>query len=162
MTVTITNTNFRTSLKTPIDLERFYQLLPSSKLFIKPRQLVIKDDIGVLVFFSNGKMRIMGCNDDFDATMLAYKYIALVANETPEIQLQSMTVKVATAKRINLAELHQLIIPSTLELELFPALMIQKYKPISVNVFATGNIIFCGIKKIEDVEHIMNKISNFI
>ena len=90
-------------------------------------------------------MKIIGCNDDFDATMLAYKYIAVVANETPEIHLQSMTVKVSTGKRINLIQLQTLITPSTLELELFPALMIQKYKPISVNVFATGNIIFCGI-----------------
>src|SRR5438552_14055689 len=128
MTVTIINTNFRTSLKTKIDLESFHQLLPSSKLFIKPRQLVVKDDMGVLVFFSNGKMRIMGCNDDFDATILAYKYIALVANETPDIQLQSMTMKVATSKHINLSQLHQLISPSALQLKLFPALMIQKYK----------------------------------
>src|SRR5438552_17465153 len=102
MAITITNTNFSASLETRIDLNKFHQLLPSSKLCIKPRQLVVKDDIGVLVFFSNGKMRIMGCNDDFDATMLAYKYIALVANETPEIHLQSMTVKVSTGKCINL------------------------------------------------------------
>src|SRR5438552_6554054 len=107
-------------------------------------------------------MRIIRCNDDFDATMLAYKYIALIANETPEIHMQSMTVKVSTGKRINLTQQHQIITPSTLELELFSALMIEKYKPISVNVFATGNIIFCGIKKIEDVEHIMNCISNLI
>src|SRR5438552_13016555 len=162
MEIKVTNTNFRASLETKIDLQRFHQLLPSSKLYIKPRQLVVKDDMGVLIFFSNGKMRIIGCNDNFDATMLAYKYIALVANETQEIPLQSMTVKVSTGKRINLTQLQQLITPSTLELELFPALMIQKYKPISVNMIATGNIIFCGVKKIEDVEHIMNELSNFI
>ena len=163
MSNTVINTNFRGALETCIDLNKLHQLIPNNKLHIKPKQLVVKDVMGVIIFFSNGKLRIMGCNNDFDATLLAYKYTTLVAPyETPDICLQSMTVKVSIGRRLNLTQLQKLIDPSTLELEIFPALLIQKYKPISVNVFSTGNIIFCGIKKMDNVENIMTELNHAI
>ena len=126
----MTNTNYRYSLETNIDLTQLHSLIPNSKLHVKPRQLVVKDENGVVIFFSSGKLRVMGCNDDLDATFL-YKYTTLIAPyETPEVLLQSMTVKVVFDYCLNLAQLQKLISPSILELEIFPALQIRKYKPI--------------------------------
>jgi TATA-box binding protein (TBP) (component of TFIID and TFIIIB) len=160
MSTTITNSNFRASLQTNIDLKNLHQLIPNSKLHVKPCQLVVKDQAGVIIFFNNGKLRIMGCKDDFDATLLAYKYTAIVSPyETPEIFLQSMTVKVSTGRRLHLLNLQKLISPAVLELEIFPALLIQKFKPVSVNIFSSGNIILCGIKKMEDVDDIMSELA---
>ena len=73
-----------------------------------------------------------------------------------------MTVKVLFGHCLNLIQLHKLITQSVLELEIFPALQIRKYKPISVNVFTTGNVILCGVKKVDDVDHIINELTPFI
>ena len=121
------------------------------------------DENGVVIFFSSGKLRVMGCNDDLDATFLAYKYTTLIPPyKNPEILLQSMTVKVLFGHCLNLVQLQILITPSILELEIFPALQIQKYKPISVNIFTTGNVILCGVKKMDDVDYIINKLTPLI
>ena len=128
MATTVTNTNYRSSLEMNIDLKQLHSLIPNSKLHVKPRQLVVKEENGVVIFFSSGKLRVMGCNDDLDATFLVYKYTTLIAPyETPEVLLQSMTVKVVFEYRLNLAQLQKLISPSILELEIFPALQIRKY-----------------------------------
>jgi TATA-box binding protein (TBP) (component of TFIID and TFIIIB) len=159
MNFTVTNTNYRASLESNIDLVKLHLLIPNSKLHIKPRQLVVKDDKGVVIFFGNGKLRVMGCNDDLDATFLAYKYIELIAPyDSPVLHLQSMTVRAIFGHRLNLTQLQKLITPSQLELELFPALLIRKYKPISVNVFTTGKIIMCGIKNMNDIDHILKEL----
>ena len=103
MSVTVTNTNFRSCLEMNIDLNYLHSLIPNSKLHIKPHQLVVKDDNGVVIFFSSGKLRVMGCNDDLDATFLAYKYTTVIPPyESPEILLQSMTVKVFFEHCLNL------------------------------------------------------------
>ena len=55
--VNVINANFRSIHDKPIDLKNVHLLLPNiSKLHIKPSQLVIKDEKGTIVFFSNGKM----------------------------------------------------------------------------------------------------------
>jgi len=118
------------------------------------------DENGVVIFFSSGKLRVMGCNDDLDATSLVYKYTTLIAPyETPEVFLQSMTIKVLFGYCLNLAQLQKLISPSTLEFEIFPELQIRKYKPISVNIFTTDNVILCGVKKMGDVDYIINELT---
>ena len=160
MTATVTNTNFRYCLEMNIDLNYLHLLIPNSKLHTKPHQLVVNDDNGVVIFFSSGKLRLMVCNDDLDATFLVYKYTTLIAPyETPDILLQSMTVKVLFGHCLNLVQLQKLITPSILELEIFPALQIRKYKPISVNIFTTGNVILCGVKKMGDVDYIINELT---
>ena len=53
MAVTITNTNFRASLEMNIDLKSLRLLIPNSKLYTKPNQLVVKDVNGVVIFFED-------------------------------------------------------------------------------------------------------------
>jgi TATA-box binding protein (TBP) (component of TFIID and TFIIIB) len=64
-------------------------------------------------------------------------------------------------KSIDLYKLSSLI-KSNLELELFPVLTITKYKPVSVNVFATGSIILCGIKHVDFCNNILNEIKEVL
>ena len=44
------------------------------------------------------------------------------------------------------------------EPELFPAVLIRKYKPLSVNVFSTGKIMICGVRDMDLVHNIMKEL----
>jgi len=161
--VNVTNANYRTCHDKPINLKNLQLLLSNnSKLYVKPSQLVVKDENGTVIFFSNGKMRIMGCIDELDATFLAYKYTMMLDDDYnfQPVFAQSMTVRVVYNQMINLPKFARECksLPLQYETELFPAVLIKKYKPISVNVFSSGKIIMCGVKDIQQVEDIMQDL----
>ena len=130
----------------------------NSKLYSKPCQLVIKDKNGTLILFSSGKFRVMGCVDALDASFLAFKYLMNIDGEDyPEIYSQSYTSSAKLGYCVNLSKLSKsdntLYIP-----ELFAAVRMNKYNPISVNVFSTGSIVICGLKEPEDIYPILNEL----
>ena len=167
----VVNANYRSTHDKCINLNHFHSLLPKiSKLCVKPAQLVIKDVKGTLLFFSNGKLRIMGCIDELDATFLAYKYTMMLDDDynLQPVYSQSKTVRVVlNNKRINLSTFVTVCTSSALitfqyEPELFPAVLIRKYKPISVNVFSSGKIILCGVREIEQVHDIIHELKPYL
>lgn len=174
--VVVINANYRTSHDKCINLEHFHYLLLhsfkiSSKLCTKPAQLVIKDEKGTLLFFSNGKLRIMGCIDELEATFLAYKYTMMIDDDYnfQPVYSQSMTVKVVMQNNNNKINLQTFVdvcssslIPFQYETELFPAVLIRKYKPISVNVFSSGKIIMCGVRDIQQVHDIIHDLQPYL
>ena len=169
--VNVLNTNYRSCHDKCINLLQFQSILPpniNSKLCIKPAQLVIQDEKGTLVFFSNGKLRIMGCIDELDATFLAYKYTMMLDDDDCNFQpvyTQSMTVRVVLNKKINIASFVDVCTSSLIsfryEPEFFPAVHITKYKPISINVFSTGKIIMCGVREIDQVQNIIQELKPY-
>ena len=52
---------------------------------------------------------------------------------------------------------HTLRIP-----ELFAAVRITKYNPVSVNVFHTGSVVVCGLKEPEHIYAILSDLSVLI
>jgi len=162
----VVNCNFKSNLNKPLNLSLIHSLMPNSKLYTKPSQLIIKDEDGTLIFFSNGKHRVMGCKDEFDATLLAYKYVALIDksdDDFPLLYSQSSTVRVLFHKKIHLPSLSHIHSNMSsnqvhFEPEIFPAVLIRKYKPLSVNVFSTGKIIICGVRDMEQVHSIMKDL----
>lgn len=171
-TVDIVNSNYKSSLNRNIDLCALHSKLdPSinSKLYYQPQQLVIKDSKGTVLFFVNGKHRVMGCIDELEATFLAYKYVSLIddVNDFPLVFAQSSTVRVFYNKKIHLLKLAQLLSVTSsssflmhYEPEIFPAVLIRKFKPLSVNVFSSGKIMICGVREINQVHNIMDELSN--
>jgi len=162
--VNVINANYRSTHDKPINLKNAHLLFPKiSKLHVKPSQLVIKDKNGTLILFSSGKMRIMGCIDELDATFLAYKYIMMLDDDCnfQPVYSQSMTVRVDYTKRINLVKFaRECSISLQYEPELFPAVLLKKFKPISVNVFSSGKIILCGVRDIQCVDNIMEELKS--
>jgi TATA-box binding protein (TBP) (component of TFIID and TFIIIB) len=157
----VVNANYRASLNKTLDLNHISTVIPNSKICNKPFQLIIKDKEGVVLLFSNGKLRTMGCIDELDATFLTYKYSTLIVPDVyPTIYFQSMTVKVTLANAINLYILKNLIPESQYEPELFPAVLVHQFKPISVNIFSTGKIMICGIKELDTISTIMHDLNN--
>jgi TATA-box binding protein (TBP) (component of TFIID and TFIIIB) len=121
---------------------------------------VIKDKNGTLILFSSGRFRVMGCVDILDASFLAFKYLtAIDVDDYPEIYSQSYTSKAKLGYCVNLFKLSTcndtLYMP-----ELFAAVRMCKYNPISVNVFSTGSIVVCGLKEPEYMYIILKELND--
>jgi len=142
------NVNYRGKMKHPINLKSLN--VPNSKLHARPHQLVIKDKNGTVILFSSGRFRVMGCVDAVEASCLAFKYTFLIdSNDIPEIYSQSYTSHTKLKYDVNLHKLSQCD-DTFYEAELFAAVRMLKYNPVSVNVFSSGSIVACGLKEPED------------
>jgi len=82
--------------------------------------------------------------DDLDAHFNIFS-VTLLYNDIPNITLQTMTACFTFPHRIDLALLADNI-DSYYNTETFPAVCIRKFKPISVNVFASGKVIITGLR----------------
>jgi TATA-box binding protein (TBP) (component of TFIID and TFIIIB) len=145
----VCNANFKGQFEKSVNLRELHKHIPNSKLHNKPFQLVVKDFSGTLILFSNGKFRTMGCNDEFDASLLACTYLEKLTRSPskmfPSITLQSYTLRLQLGFRVNLEQM-SLHVPCIYEPELFPALQLKEYKPMSVNLFTTGSVMVCGMR----------------
>jgi TATA-box binding protein (TBP) (component of TFIID and TFIIIB) len=120
---------------------------------------VIHDDKGTVIFFKSGKFRVMGCIDDVEATLLAYKYINEIDdNDFPEVIAQTYTSRLHVGFNVILANLSKHTSQVLYEPELFPAARMCKYKPLSVNVFYSGAIVICGLREPHDIYTILDDI----
>lgn len=157
----VSNANFKGELNEVMDLEEMHMKIPNSVLHIKPRQLVVKDEKGTLILFGSGKFRTMGCIDYLEASSLACKYlemaVAIPFLSFPFITLQSYSLRSQLGFRINLNKMADNV-SCVYEPELFPALRLKEYKPTSVNVFTTGNVIVFGLKHLHDVNDMMKHL----
>ena len=157
----VCNANFKGDCDHCIDLEKLKSIIPNSKLHAKPHQLVVKDPKGTLIFFGTGKFRIMGCIDELKASLLVCTYLEKAIPfpfiSFPFITLQSYTLRSTIGFRINLTKMSS-DIPCIYEPELFPALRLREYKPISVNLFTTGKVIVSGIPDPNELHAIMKNL----
>jgi TATA-box binding protein (TBP) (component of TFIID and TFIIIB) len=99
-----------------------------------------------MLIFNSGKFRIMGGKiDDLEAHANIFDVARLCARHIPKIKLQTMTSTFKFPNRINLALLADNI-ESYCNLEQFPAVHVHKFKPMCVNVFASGKAIITGLQ----------------
>ena len=117
---------------------------------------MIKDEKGTVVLFKSGNFRVMGCIDDMEAALLLAKYFD---NQYPEIYLQSYTCTAKLGFSVNLYKLSKCN-NTRFDPELFCAVRMTKYNPISVNVFSTGSIVACGLMELAYMNVIFNEIVN--
>src|SRR5271154_6972869 len=153
----VCNANYRADLKHSVDLCKLYKKIPNSTLHRKPHQLVVKDSLGTVLFFASGKIRVMGCIDELEAAFLVYTYTALIG-EFPPIMLQSYTSNSHLGFRVSLYKIAADVKDAVYEPELFPAVRIGEYNPVSVNVFTTGKVIVCGLRDAEQMCDILSKL----
>ena len=97
----------------------------------KPRQCIIKSNSYSVIIFESGKCRIMGCKKPMSGIINCQFLIIQIE------RIQSVTVTCQLGYTINLYKASQEI-SCCYEPELFPAMRINKYKPLCVNVFASG------------------------
>ena len=154
----VVNAVYRGELEEMVNLSQVHKNLPNSILHTnKIPMIVLKDNEATIMLFSSGKFRIMGSMvDELEATCKVYGVFSKLGLEVSFVTLQTMTVKLKLGP-INLYLLSNLI-QSRLDLEIFPSLMVTKYKPVSVNVFATGSVMICGVKSLDLVNEIENDL----
>jgi len=152
----IVNINYRGNLNQAIDLEELAKIFSNSEYYpSRPCMVRIKDEDATILFFNSGKFRVMGCKSLFDALFSTQKYIKHV----PVLKIQSMTAKMKLDYEINVYKLAEKV-KSFYEPELFPAVTITKYRPAIVNVFKSGVIIVCGVKKLALLDTIAKETIN--
>ena len=152
----VCNANFKGEFKKSIDLHAFHRDVPHSKLCTRPYQLTIKEPCGTLILFGNGKFRTMGCIDELEAAFLAYSYLEKLSPNSafPSITLQSYTLRYDLGYHVNLEEMGA-DVPCIYEPELFPALRLKEYIPLSINIFPSGKIMVCGLKDLDRIYGIL-------
>ena len=151
----VCNANYRGEFGKSINLRKVN--IPNSNLCLKPYQLVVKDNKGTLVIFSNGKFRVMGCIDELEASFLAFAHVEKLGANFPIITLQSHTLRADVGFPINLFTLSRNV-ACVYEPELFPSLRLKEYKPICVNIFNTGKIMVCGLRDPEEMYTILQNL----
>ena len=99
----------------------------------------------------------MGGGDDLDAHFNIFSVTSLHHNNYPDIVLQTLTAAYAYPYRINLDKLSK-VVQCYYNPESFPAVQIRQFKPIHVNVFASGKVTITGLKDIQrarDIEDVV-------
>ena len=121
----------------------------------KPQQCVIRLEKYSLIIFKNCKCRIMGCKQPIDKWKIdiaEYKIKLIVER----IQSITVTCKLGLTS-VNMYKL-AVKMDSLYEPELFPAIRINMYRPLCVNVFGNGNIVILGLKSLETINETVNDI----
>jgi TATA-box binding protein (TBP) (component of TFIID and TFIIIB) len=164
----VVNTVWRGSMGKKMKLKKWLVKLESKQLgnglriihvnhqIKQPEQLIVRFSNSItMLLFKTGKFRLMGkgAENEWDASHCVY----LVSGTWPFLELQTMTAVFKTPNRINLEKFTSLF-DSYYNAEDFPAVQIRQFKPIHVNVFASGKIILCGIKDLK----VANKIRQTI
>ena len=129
-------------------IQRLSNILHVKHQTRQPEQLVTKfKDCTIMLIFKSGKFRIMGAADELDLLFNIYS-ITILFESFPPVIIQTMTGTFQFPTHINLYKLadccKSLYLP-----EIFPAVRIQTYLPISVNVFSSGKVTICGLKDID-------------
>jgi TATA-box binding protein (TBP) (component of TFIID and TFIIIB) len=162
MDLRIVNQVWRGQMDMMVDLVGLKEVLNSGKVssvqtarhqIKQPEQLIIKFRDGTtMLIFKSGKFRIMGHAGDVDSLAMHFNVfnVADLFDFIPDIVFQTMTATCKFPNPINLNKLSYLHPISTrYNPELFPACQVLTYKPVSVNVFASGKVTICGLKDIE-------------
>ncbi len=150
--MSIVNINFRGRVLIPMEK---MDTIPGSNV---PHIKILKCGTnGKLLVFSSGKCRLMGCKKvmpDKDQFPIP---VALDA-------IQCITVRMDMNHTINLLHLSNSLGPNRcmFEPELFCALRItQDFRPLCVNVFASGKVMILGIKTL-NIKKICKRVRKYI
>ena len=123
----------------------------------QPEQLIIKFcDGSTMLMFKSGKFRIMGGGvDELDMHFNIFSVSVLFDNYLPDILFQTMTATCQFPSIVNLNNFEITSFVTRYNPELFPAVQVLNYKPISVNVFASGKVTICGLKDLDFAQQVI-------
>ena len=119
-------------------------------------------DKSTMLIFKTGKFRIMGGVDDLDAHFNIFSVTSLHHHNYPNIVLQTLTAAYSYTFNINLDKLSREVQCCYYNPESFPAVQIRQFKPIHVNVFASGKVTITGLKDIERAREIEDLLDRYM
>jgi TATA-box binding protein (TBP) (component of TFIID and TFIIIB) len=128
----------------------------------QPEQYIVKfDNKSTMLIFKSGKFRLMGNGNPESAVNNILNVVNQISDTIPEVSMQTMTGVYGYGKKINLRKLAEAS-EGFLDLENFPAVQIKRFKPIHVNVFASGCVTLCGLKSIDNGNVIKNYLDPIV
>lgn len=130
----------------------------------RPQQLIIKQKTCTVLIFGSGKVRIMGRACIEEAQCIFDNLICILDVSVIEsLYKVSETVVLNLNKtNINFYKSISHLQPCTLELELFPALSLERWKPLHVNLFSTGKVVILGREAMNKKDEIRDWLMNNI
>ena len=111
----------------------------------RPCQFVHRGNGFTLIIFKTGTCRLMGCKTSTPPLHLDYPVILE--------KIQSITVTCELTTSVNLIRLAGKV-DCIFEPELFPGLRVMQFKPLCVNVFASGKITLLDLKTLDYSSHV--------
>ena len=146
-----------------MDLQVLAACIPNSRLYVgRPTQLKVvlpEANCICILFGKSGSLRLMGkgCNDLFSAYSAMLRVPKLFTQEVPSLRCQTMRVvgSLPTSHRsndtLNLTHMHKALSQlhrCEYNFELFSALSLYTWSPVSVNIFASRKFVLCGIRDV--------------
>jgi len=128
-----------------------------------PEQLIIKFNDGVtMLIFKSGKFRFCGLVVEYTATLHKNSIFLEISVARglvylPPIEIQAITAVCNFNRKIHLNKCDGFLCE-----ELFPAIHINKFKPIHINVFASGKAVICGCKSDAQVDVIARDLFDLV
>lgn len=130
----------------------------------KPHQIVIRFNSCTFLLFSSGTCRIMG-KASINIADANLNYIVDLLHTFIILPLSCVTQTVVFKLNVAHINLHKAvnIIPNSMfEAELFPSLVLNHFKPLHVNVFATGKVVVLGKNALCMKSEIENWLNGFV
>lgn len=158
----IVNTVWKGDILTPIELNSLnisgVGILKVRHQTKQPEQYIVNfTNKSTMLIFKSGKFRVMGNGDPCAAIENILNVINQISDVIPIVDVQTMTGVYSYGKKVNLHLLSEAS-GGFLDLENFPAVQIRKFKPIHANVFSTGCVTICGLKKRDDYKIVKDYI----
>ena len=98
-----------------------------------------------IIFFKSGKCRIMGCKRPLCRKIIAFSSCLKIRVQ----RIQSITFTHDLQRTINLFKLSKSSYMIQYEPEIFPAARLMDFRPLCVNVFASGKIVITGLRTLQ-------------
>ena len=156
-------------LNTCIDLDAVHRLLPESKLYRgRPQMLVVKMSCGHnLQMFPKGCVQIMGNISYTTALLMSHDIMQHLEKLYPHLESTPLTLKnlVVSARLKTDVSLHRVKRSSSTmcyEPELFPAILMRRFRPAHIAVFHTGRCIITGVHSVEQGQRIVHKLNAYL
>ena len=122
----------------------------------RPHQIVIKLGFCSVLIFNTSKIRFMG-KATFESVQSTLDFITSILDSHVVVPLCKVTETVVFKLNKSNINLYKLVFnaqPCVLELELFPALSLNLWKPLHVNVFSTGKVVLLGKNALDKKDEI--------
>lgn len=150
----VKNQNQRFFLDTTLSYDELSKLQYFKVYRGRPTMLKFKHQNNTILIFTSKKCRIMGCGDqDQTLTLLS----EITKGQIREKTIQSLTVVYNLPNKVNLY-----MSPINFEPELFCAGYLKFENGIHLNIFASGKLVFTGVKYIDQCFFILKEIYDFI
>lgn len=124
-------------------------------------RMLKKEKLLSILFFPNGTIQCVGSCGDDETNQVLQQLQSIINVQLPPWTTRTMTVLYDLNMNCDFRRLTSSA-NVTYEVELFPAAQVNFLKPYHVHVFHNGKVIITGIRSLECVSDIINRIVHFL